>query len=508
MLNQLFGKIALFIICLVLLSLVLISQIEEEIEEGVKEEVNTSFTSEYKRPRRRGKSLKNADIFPNSDDFVDLRLGLLQAIEHMEDKDAQNAMRSLMEELEELDGFSQWIQEEFETLSSMVQTAITRLQNPADCSKAKKLVCHLNQETCGLGCLIHNAAQCLITALATNRVLIISDEPWSYSNYTVMNFFSPISSNCFEFEGPTEKTYEVFPDNSASIIEHVTNFDDIFSHNSRPYDVPARPPVLAETILRLARDPDAWWVGQFVGYIWRPNEDVDQILSEVEKRIDFSSPIVGLHIRRTDKVVEAEPTSIEEYMERVELWFRKYEMSHPPTKRRVYLATDEPKVIEECHEKFPEYDFIANPAISKSVTGGRYQDTEESFIGTIQDIQMLSMTDYVVCTHTSNMCTLVYELLHFKHGDASSMLKSLDIPWWFLYRKLITFEATVEDHSSDLRKGDPLEMDTSFKTAFYTTNHTYVRALNTRTQDIQMYPLYKLKQTPKLYDFPMFDEIN
>ena len=38
--------------------------------------------------------------------------------------------------------------------------------------------------------------------------------------------------------------------------------------------------------------------------------------------------------------------------------------------------------------------------------------------------------------------------MHFKHGDASSMLKSLDIPWWFLYRKLITFEATVEDHSS------------------------------------------------------------
>ena len=43
------------------------------------------------------------------------------------------------------------------------------------------------------------------------------------------------------------------------------------------------------------------------------------------------------------------------------------------------------------------------------------------------------------------MCGLVYELLHFKHGDASSMLQSLDIPWWCLYRKTVTFEAIMEN---------------------------------------------------------------
>jgi hypothetical protein len=35
---------------------------------------------------------------------------------------------------------------------------------------------------------------------------------------------------------------------------------------------------------------------------------------------------------------------LEEYMEEVELWFRKYEMSHPRVRRKIYLATDEPKV--------------------------------------------------------------------------------------------------------------------------------------------------------------------
>ena len=35
---------------------------------------------------------------------------------------------------------------------------------------------------------------------------------------------------------------------------------------------------------------------------------------------------------------------VEEYMEKVEMWFRKYEMSHNKTKRQIYLATDEVKV--------------------------------------------------------------------------------------------------------------------------------------------------------------------
>jgi len=476
-----------------------------EVEEEDNGEVYRSHISTNNQPIRKVFENVGDNVYPFSDDFENLRIGLLQSIEHLEDKDTQNAMKSLMEQLAEVDGFSQSRKDEFEILSSTVQSAIFSLQNPPDCIKAKKLLCHMNQVDCGLGCLIHNAAQCLLTALATGRVLIISNEPWSYSNFTVKNFFSPISSNCLEFEGPTETTYEVFLNDTAKIIEYIPNFDDIFSHNFRPYDVPARPPVISQTILRLARDPDAWWVGQFVGYIWKPNETVGQIISEAEKMIDFSSPIVGLHVRRTDKAGEAGPTIIEEYMGKVEMWFRKYEMSHPPTKRRIYLATDEPTVIQECHEKFPDYEIIDNPEISKSVTGGRFQDTEASFIGTIQDIHMLSLTDYVVCTHTSNMCTLIYELMHFKHGDASSMLKSLDIPWWFLYRKLVTFEATVEDPSKNLRKGDLLEVDTSFKTAFYTINHTFVNAINTRTQETQMYPIYKLRQMPSVYNFPMFD---
>ena len=42
---------------------------------------------------------------------------------------------------------------------------------------------------------------------------------------------------------------------------------------------------------------------------------------------------------------EGRAHELEDYMEHVELWFKKFEMKNPPTKRRIYLATDDPQVI-------------------------------------------------------------------------------------------------------------------------------------------------------------------
>ena len=57
------------------------------------------------------------------------------------------------------------------------------------------------------------------------------------------------------------------------------------------------------------------------------------------------------HFRGTNKIgggAEAHP--IEEYMEQVELWFRKYEVLHEPVRRRIFLATDEPQVYKIRYE--------------------------------------------------------------------------------------------------------------------------------------------------------------
>lgn len=50
-----------------------------------------------------------------------------------------------MDRLRRLDGYEQWRQQESEELSNLVQRRLHHLQNPADCSQARKLVCRLNK---------------------------------------------------------------------------------------------------------------------------------------------------------------------------------------------------------------------------------------------------------------------------------------------------------------------------------------------------------------------------
>lgn len=61
------------------------------------------------------------------------------------------------------------------------------------------------------------------------------------------------------------------------------------------------------------------------------------------KHISFDSPIVGMHVRRTDKLKhESKLYSIDQYFEWAEFWFKfqeKRNVSAPKLKRRVYIAT-------------------------------------------------------------------------------------------------------------------------------------------------------------------------
>ena len=57
-----------------------------------------------------------------------------------------------------------------------------------------------------------------------------------------------------------------------------------------------------------------------------------------------------LQIRRTDKLSEAFYYNLTEYMKAAEKWFEVYEKKSgkPREKRRIFIATDEPKVVLEA----------------------------------------------------------------------------------------------------------------------------------------------------------------
>lgn len=60
-----------------------------------------------------------------------------------------------------------------------------------------------------------------------------------------------------------------------------------------------------------------------------------------------------MHVRRTDKIgTEASFHPLEEYMKHVEEWYDQQEYNGVEiTRRRIYLATDDPNVITEARTK-------------------------------------------------------------------------------------------------------------------------------------------------------------
>lgn len=118
---------------------------------------------------------------------------------------------------------------------------------------------------------------------------------------------------------------------------------------------------------------------------------------------------------------------IEEYMIHVEEQFQLLARRVHVDKKRVYLATDDPSLLQEAKNKsvtvparvflhkysfyghtfllfrYPEYEFISDNSISWSA-GLHNRYTENSLRGVILDIHFLSQTDFLVCTFSSQVC--------------------------------------------------------------------------------------------------------
>ena len=81
-------------------------------------------------------------------------------------------------------------------------------------------------------------------------------------------------------------------------------------------------------------------------------------------------------------------------------------------------------------KRYPRYEFLGNVSIAESAQSGRY--SESSFNGFLIDIAMLAHSDFLVCTFSSNVCRIVYEMMQTIHPvDAWTRIKSLDDMYFY-----------------------------------------------------------------------------
>ena len=123
--------------------------------------------------------------------------------------------------------------------------------------------------------------------------------------------FKPLSETCTDGGGSPRSPWK-----GGSESTQVLELPIIDSLRPRPNYLPlAVPKEIAVRLDHLHDNPSAWFMGQIVRYIMRMSPEMEEFINDAKYRFQFRRPIVGFHVRRTDKVgSEAAFHALSEYM--------------------------------------------------------------------------------------------------------------------------------------------------------------------------------------------------
>jgi glycoprotein 6-alpha-L-fucosyltransferase len=347
-----------------------------------------------------------------------------------------------------------------------------------------------------LGCFVHHMAESMILSYYKNITLYFNSTGFLYKDDGFDGFLEPLSKSCNNY-------FQIENDESRFF-----NFSTLYGKELKPLrSVPAD---LNSRLEKLTGSPVSWFHGQIIKFLLKFSPQIQTRISEAMKILNFVNPIVGVQIRRTDKLFwEAEFYSVEKYMSYVEEYFDRLEMTEEVKKRRIYLSTDDPETLEELKRKFPQYEVISGVDLVKKDErfiqfAVRY--TFEALVGVVIDTHLLSRSDYLVCTMSSNICRLAFEKMQAMHPDASDKFKSLDF-LYFVANEMNQLGKAVVDHNPlnskeiELKVGDELLISSQI-------NHDGIyRIFNKRTQKSGFAPAFKINNTTPSQTFPDYSSI-
>ncbi|ROT71727.1 hypothetical protein C7M84_009938 [Penaeus vannamei] len=407
--------------------------------------------------------------------------------------------------LNDVDGFREWREKEAAALSALVQHRLHILQNPPDCP-AKKIYCDFKAAGRGIGSQLHHLSYCFLASYGTQRTLILDTKNYNGNPEGLETFFLPLSDTCTSYD----KSQMVPPGKKDSLVVRFPSMD---RPNPRPNYFPKSiPKDISERLVRLHGDPFAWWMGQFFKYAMRMNKDFQDYIDNQAREMGYESPIVGLQIRRSDKLIhEAVYIDLSVYMEEVEGFYKQLELRQPVAQRRVFLATDDPNVIPEIKQKYPEYKVVYNSA-SVDSTRLNQRKKSESVRYFFADVYFLSRSDFLVCGMTSNA-----EL----RADAEpprgrlDRVSSVDRDYYFHYEVGNVVKARFPHKPRrpgelEMQEGDEVnrnDLPTHFR-KHPSKDNGFLWGRNTRTKKFGYYPVYKTVEVLKRANIQSFEDID
>lgn len=335
-------------------------------------------------------------------------------------------------------------------------------------------------------------------AYGTERTLILKSKGWRYQKDGWESVFQPLSDTCVSPNGDSRGNW---PSDESTQVITLPIVDSVYPKPK--YQPPGVPADIASRLEKLHGHPLVWWVGQVLKYLMRPQESVQKLLNSTQEKMGFKKPIVGIHVRRTDKVgTEAAYHHLDEYMGKVEQYFD--ELETQPDVRKVFIASDDPQVIKTARLRYSNYEIIGSPEIAETASvSKRY--SHSSLQGIIIDIHLLALCDYLICTFSSQVCRVAYELMQNYYPDAHDRFASLDDIYYYGGQNPHPAIATL---NHDPRKPNEIELRVNDRIKLF-GNHWngFSKGYNIRTNAQGLFPSFKVKNTIDAVEFPKYENV-
>lgn len=154
--------------------------------------------------------------------------------------------------------------------------------------------------------------------------------------------------------------------------------------------------------------------------------------------------------------------------------------------------------------KYPSYEIIGDPDVARmAALSTRY--TDSSLFGIILDIHLLSLSDYLVCTFSSQVCRVAYEIMQTMYPDASDRFKSLDDIYYYGGQNSHNREAVLAHQARGheeifLNKGDLVGVAGNHWNGFS-------KGRNMRTNQNGLFPSFKVIDKVEIAEFPEYAHV-
>lgn len=255
------------------------------------------------------------------------------------------------------------------------------------------------------------------------RTVILDSKKWHYApdNDWEKTFLPVTGSSCSK---------DIAIDSNNTLMTGYPGYNSETSDRGLIVDLPS---TIIRQLVANHGDPYAWWYGQILSYVLRFQNSTQRRIEEFKRSQGYAHPIVGLHIRQTDKNREAAYHDVEEYMSHAEEFYARLALTKPVSTKRVFVATDEPRVIGQIKSRFPHYEVIFNNHSAMEAHSPEARKKSSALFDMLCDIQLLAESDFLVCTLSSGFCRIAYELMQSRHPDASARVASLDVDYNYAY---------------------------------------------------------------------------